>query len=82
VRRHGRAGSTTALSADGYRAGESVEFCLGSTSLGRVLADNGGTVSFTAPIPAGAPSGKASLTAVGAGSGYTTATEVKGQAAR
>jgi hypothetical protein len=75
------AGATTTLSAGGYRAGESVEFRLGSTPLGRALADRKGTVSFSASIPSGTPSGMALLTAVGAGSGYTTDAKVKARAA-
>ncbi|WP_127354319.1 alpha/beta hydrolase [Actinacidiphila soli] len=75
------AGATTILSASGYRVGESVEFRLGSTTLGRVLANSTGTVSITAAIPADTSRGKASLTAVGAGSGHTATAEVKVQAA-
>jgi hypothetical protein len=70
------AGATIALSADGYRAGESVELRLGTVSLGRVVTDGSGQASFTAVIPAGTPAGKAALTAVGAGSGYATDAEV------
>jgi hypothetical protein len=75
------AGATTSLSARGYRAGESVEFRLSSTPLGRALADGNGTVSFGAPIPSTTPDGTAPLTAVGAGSGYTTTATVKTRAA-
>ncbi|MEO3854069.1 hypothetical protein [Acrocarpospora sp. B8E8] len=66
------AGAANTLRAGGYRAGESVEFRLDATPLGRALADSGGTVTFTAAIPAGTPLGKVTLSAVGAGSGYTT----------
>jgi hypothetical protein len=66
------AGAASTLRAGGYRAGESVEFRLDATPLGRALADSGGTVTFTAAIPAGTPPGKVTLTAAGAGSGYTT----------
>jgi hypothetical protein len=78
---HVVAGATTTLSAGGYRAGESVEFRLGSTSLGRALANDKGTVSFSASIPSGSPAGVARLTAVGAGSGYTTEAKATTQAA-
>ncbi|GIH25032.1 hypothetical protein Aph01nite_33420 [Acrocarpospora phusangensis] len=71
------AGATSTLSADGYRAGESVEFRLDSTPLGRAVADGAGAVSFTAAIPAGTPAGKVTLTATGAGSAYTTTTKMK-----
>ncbi|MEU6642105.1 hypothetical protein ABZ863_06100 [Saccharomonospora sp. NPDC046836] len=74
-------GESTMLGSGGYRAGESVEFRLGSTSLGRALADANGNVSFEATIPDGTPSGKAQLTAAGAGSGYTTQAEVVTRAA-
>ncbi|TDC78102.1 hypothetical protein [Streptomyces hainanensis] len=72
-----RAGSTVEVGARGYRAGESVEFTLGATSLGRAVADRRGAVSFEAPVPADAPTGRATLTATGAGSGRTTEAEVR-----
>jgi hypothetical protein len=75
------AGANTTLSAGGYRAGESVEFRLGEAPLGRALADRRGTVSLSATIPSAASSGTALLTAVGAGSGYTTEAKVKTRAA-
>jgi hypothetical protein len=75
------AGANTTLSAGGYRAGESVEFRLGEAPLGRALADRRGTVSLSATIPSATPSGTALLTAVGAGSGYTTEAKVKTRAA-
>jgi hypothetical protein len=78
---HVVAGAPTTLSAGGYRAGESVEFRLGWTSLGRALTNDKGTVSFSALIPSGSPAGAALLTAVGAGSGYTTEAKVTTQAA-
>lgn len=54
-----------------------MEFRLGSTPLGRAPADARGRVSFNAPVPAGTASGSALLTAVGAGSGYTTEAKVR-----
>jgi hypothetical protein len=75
------AGATTTLGAEGYRAGESVEFRLGSAPLGRAVADHRGRVSFHALIPTGTPSGTALLTAVGSGSGYTTEAKVRTRAA-
>lgn len=71
------AGATTTLGAGGYRAGESVEFRLGSASLGRAVADHQGRVSFGASVPSGIPSGTALLTAVGSGSGYTAEAKVR-----
>jgi len=70
-------GKTVTLSAKGYRAGESVEFRLGTASLGRAVAARDGKVSFTATIPAATPGGEATLTATGAGSAYTTTAKVK-----
>lgn len=70
------AGSTPRVSADGYRRGESVEFRLGSASLGRAVADKHGAVSFTVLIPDTTPSGRTTLTALGAGSGHTDSAEV------
>lgn len=66
------AGRTTTLTASGYRPGESVEFRLDSTPLGRATADTHGKVSFRTTIPAG----RARLSAVGAGSAYTTTATV------
>ncbi|RCG25947.1 hypothetical protein DQ384_31080 [Sphaerisporangium album] len=70
-------GATVTLSARGYRAGESVEFRLDATSLGRALASADGTVSFTAAIPSATSGGTIVLTALGAGSRYTTEARVK-----
>jgi hypothetical protein len=76
------AGTTAVLSADGYRAGESVAFHLGDVPLGQAVADDEGRVSFTAALPTATPPGKVSLTAVGAGSDYTTQAEVTVRQAR
>lgn len=70
------AGGAVPVSAGGYRSGESVEFRLGSTSLGRVIADAAGTVSYVVQVSPEALPGKVVLTAVGAGSGYTTEAEL------
>jgi hypothetical protein len=61
-------GRTVTLRADGYRAGESVAFGIGSTTLGSATADRQGRVSFTVRIPDGVVTGKQTLTATGAGS--------------
>ncbi|WP_066361903.1 hypothetical protein [Herbidospora mongoliensis] len=66
------AGGSNPVKASGYRAGESVEFKLDATVLGRAVADATGTVTFTAAVPAGTPVGKVTISGVGAGSGYTT----------
>ncbi|MDT0318457.1 alpha/beta hydrolase [Streptomyces millisiae] len=76
------AGSTVEVGARGYRAGESVEFTLGATSLGRSVADDRGAVAFEAAVPADAPTGQATLTATGAGSGYTAEARVRVRPAR
>ena len=69
-------GQTFQVSGSGYRAGESVAFTLDSAVLGSATADGTGRVRFQAAIPAGLPFGAAVLTAVGAGSGYTSTAEV------
>ncbi|MEO3809256.1 hypothetical protein ABGB17_09685 [Sphaerisporangium sp. B11E5] len=69
-------GSTPTLRATGYRPGESVEFLLDTTSLGRTLADHTGTVSLTPTIPV-TTTGFTTLTATGAGSAYTTTAKVR-----
>jgi hypothetical protein len=70
-------GSRIAVSASGYRAGESVDVTLGSADLGRTVADRHGTVSPTVVVPAGTPPGKAVLSAVGAGSSHHTEADVQ-----
>ena len=62
-------GRTITLRANGYRAGESVAFTLGSAPLGRALADAQGRVTLSAPVPDGV-SGRVTASAVGAGSGH------------
>jgi hypothetical protein len=64
-------GATVTLAGSGYRNGESVAFSLGTTSLGSAIAGADGTVSFAATIPADQAYGAATVSAVGAGSGYT-----------
>ncbi|GHJ35101.1 hypothetical protein [Streptomyces sp. TS71-3] len=71
------AGATTPVTARGYRSGESVEFRLGATSLGRAVADRHGTVAFAARIPAGAPAGATTMTATGAGSAHADTATVR-----
>jgi trimeric autotransporter adhesin len=70
------AGATTTLTATGYRPGESVEFRLDATSLGRATADARGKVLLRTTIPAGTPHGRTGLSATGAGSHHTTAATV------
>ncbi len=71
------AGSTVTVHASGYRAGESVDVRLGSLSLGQAVTDGSGNLSFTAVLPAGTPADKATLSALGAGSAYSTEAEVR-----
>ncbi|MFD0851399.1 hypothetical protein ACFQ07_04175, partial [Actinomadura adrarensis] len=56
---------------------ESVEFRLGTVSLGRAIADKRGKVTFTATIPSDTTPGAATLTATGAGSHYSTTAKVQ-----
>ncbi|MFD5029478.1 Ig-like domain repeat protein [Streptomyces sp. NPDC058405] len=65
-------GATVTVGGSGYRDGESVAFTLGSTALGSAVAGSDGTVSFQAVVPADQPYGSVALSAVGAGSGYTS----------
>ena len=71
------AGSKITASAAGYRAGEDVEFTLGSADLGSAVADKHGEVSFSGVVPAGTTAGKTLLTAVGAGSQYRAEASVR-----
>jgi hypothetical protein len=64
-------GSAVTLTGSGYRNGESVAFTIGSVALGSAIAGTDGTVTLTAPIPGDQAFGPATVTAVGAGSGYT-----------
>ncbi|WP_255951144.1 hypothetical protein [Streptomyces odontomachi] len=75
------AGTTTPVTARGYRSGESVEFRLGEVTLGRAVADSDGTVTFTARIPADTPVGATTLTATGAGSAHSDTATVQVRAA-
>ncbi|WP_133907001.1 hypothetical protein [Actinophytocola oryzae] len=70
------AGRPTTLSAGGYRPGESVDFRLASTSLGRTAADARGRVTLTTTVPADTPRGRAQVSATGAGSRHTTTATV------
>lgn len=65
-------GAKVTVAGSGYRAGESVAFSLGGTTLGSALADSDGNVAAVLTIPADTAKGKATLSAVGAGSGYTS----------
>lgn len=69
-------GGTVTLGGAGYRDGESVAFGIGSTVLGSAIAGPDGTVSFPAVIPADQPFGAATISAVGAGSGFTETADI------
>jgi len=69
-------GQVLTITGHHYRNGESVAFTIGSTSVGNAIADSTGTVSLTTTVPAvGAQ--PVAITALGAGSGYTSTTTVK-----
>jgi trimeric autotransporter adhesin len=70
------AGSTVTVSGTGYRAGESVAFTVAGQPASSVLASGSGTVSFQVTIPASQPKGKVTISAVGAGSGFTSSGKV------
>lgn len=65
-------GGPVVLTATGYRSGEGVTFTLGDTPLGIGVADGSGQVVLTATVPADATTGPKDVTAVGAGTGYTS----------
>ena len=65
-------GGTVDLSATGYRVGEGVALTLGDLDLGTVVADSTGTVALTATVPDEFPLGATTISAVGAGSGFTS----------
>ncbi len=67
-------GASFDLTATGYRSGEGVAVSLGDLDLGTVVADSSGSVALTATVPEQFPLGLTTVTAVGAGSGYTSAT--------
>jgi hypothetical protein len=69
-------GEVVAVTGKGYRSGESVAFSIGSTSVGSAIADASGAVSFRAAIPPAEPPGPATISGVGAGSGYTSTGQV------
>jgi hypothetical protein len=64
------------VAGSGYRSGESVAFTIDSASLGSAIAGTDGTVSLTAVIPSSVASTNATITGVGAGSGYTSTASV------
>jgi hypothetical protein len=64
------------VTGTGYRDGESVAFSIGSVSLGSVIASTSGTVSFQTTIPSDQAAGLATISGVGAGSGYTSKASV------
>jgi hypothetical protein len=72
-------GGSAILSATGYRASEAVTFSLSNNGrdeqpvvLGLGTADETGKVVLTATLPAAAKAGTSVVTAVGAGTGYTS----------
>jgi trimeric autotransporter adhesin len=70
------AGSTVTVAGDGYRDGESVAFSLDGTTVGNAIADASGSVSFQLTIPATQATGQVAVSAVGAGSGYTSSAQL------
>jgi trimeric autotransporter adhesin len=70
------AGSTVTITGHGYRSGESVAYTLGSTPIGSAIANSNGDVTLLTRVPAGTPAGKYVLSAVGAGSGFTSTVTV------
>jgi hypothetical protein len=69
-------GARVTVTGTGYRDGESVAFSIGSVSLGSVIASTSGTVSFQTTIPSDQAAGLATISGVGAGSGYTSKASV------
>jgi hypothetical protein len=69
-------GESITVTGSGYRSGESVAFTIDSASLGSAIAGTDGTVSLTAVIPSSVASTNATITGVGAGSGYTSTASV------
>jgi hypothetical protein len=69
-------GDAVTVTGKGYRSGESVAFSIGSTSVGSAIAGASGAVSFRAPIPPAEAPGRATISGVGAGSGYTSTGQV------
>lgn len=65
-------GATVVLTATGYRSGEGVTFKLGDIPLGIGVADGTGKVIFSGIVPADTATGPKDVTAVGAGTGYTS----------
>lgn len=65
-------GGAVVLTASGYRSGEGVTFTLGDTPLGVGVADAAGQVVLSTTVPADATTGPKDVTAVGAGTGYTS----------
>jgi hypothetical protein len=70
------AGSAVTVTGNGYRDGESVAFSLGGTAVGSAIADASGSVSFQLTIPAAQATGHVTVSAVGAGSGYTSSAQL------
>jgi hypothetical protein len=69
-------GEVVTVTGQGYRSGESVAFSIGPTSLGSAIAAASGAVSFQATIPPDETSGQATISGVGAGSGYTSTARI------
>jgi trimeric autotransporter adhesin len=71
------AGQSVTFTGKGYRADESVAFSVGTTLIGSAIAGDNGKVSFTGDIPASAAGTTATVSGIGAGSGYTSSTSIK-----
>ncbi|WP_456696035.1 Ig-like domain repeat protein [Aeromicrobium sp. P5_D10] len=65
-------GDAVGLTATGYRVGESVAFTLAGTALATGIADGAGKVAVTASVPADAVLGVNEVSAVGAGTRFTS----------
>ena len=70
------AGSVVTVTGLGYRAGESVAFSVGSAQAGTGIASASGTVSALVTIPSGQGTGLVTISAVGAGSGFTSTARI------
>lgn len=70
-------GEDVTFSAAGYRVGEAVSFSLGGAVLAQGTADAAGMVAVTVPVPTGATIGANGVTAVGAGTGFTSTGSVE-----
>lgn len=65
-------GESYSATATGYRSGESVAFSFNGSAVASVIADASGTAVLSDTVPAEPKLGEATITAVGAGFGYTS----------